>query len=445
MTYKLVTSSRPFSVFTVIIIFLAATEGAWAASTLIMGPAATYPTGGQPVRQPGQSWLAVADLNGDGKLDVVAANWCVSYKNCTSSNVGVLLNKGDGTFKPVATYDTGGYHAFSVSVADLNNDGRPDLLVAIGCADEFQQTPPRLNGSVAVLLGNGDGSFKTVHNYPTGGSVTEIAIADLNGDGNVDLVASICGTSGQFCGSGEGIVGVLLGNGDGTFQTVQNYDSGGLVALSIRVADVNGDLKPDLLASNQTTCNRCTGNVGVLLGRGDGHFQSVQVYDAGIFSPTLRAVIDLNGDSKPDLVLSVYPFSGVAVLLNLGDGAFSGALVNFSTGGSYTGTLLVSDMNGDGNADLLLSNLYCPSIPVARGLLRGCVGIMLGNGDGTFQPAVSYDSGSVLASSLAVADFDGDGKLDVAVANLCNASGCLYGIATAGILLGNGNATFDRP
>src|SRR5262249_54808773 len=91
-----------------------------------------FPNTGGPIR------VNVADVNGDGHVDVLVANWCQGVNACTKSNVGVLLNRGNGTFQPVVTYDSGGPHAFSVSVTDMNSDGIPDLIVANGCADDFQ-------------------------------------------------------------------------------------------------------------------------------------------------------------------------------------------------------------------------------------------------------------------------------------------------------------------
>lgn len=440
MTGKLAGCSQALSVSALIVASLAITQSAWAASTPVFLPAMTYSTGGQNANfhnSGGTAWMVTADVNGDGKPDILVANWCVNSRECTSSSVGVLLNKGDGTFQPVVTYDTGGHHAFSVSVADVNDDGKPDLVVAIGCANIFDQCS---DGSVGVLLGNGDGTFQAVHNYPSGGAITAIAIADLNKDGNLDVVVSNCAASGQLCPFGEGSVGVLLGNTDGSFQPVQIYDSGGFIASFVIVADVNGDHTPDLLVTNQLICGNCLGNLGVLLGIGDGTFQTVQTYNAGISYPAFMIAADLNGDKNPDVVLTGGG-GQLAVLLNGGDGTFQSAVV-YSTGGLYATPLVVSDINADGKPDLLVSNAqFCAGHPPSD---DGCIGILLGNDDGTFQPVVTYDSGGIGASSLNVADFDGDGKLDVAVANQCNVFSCSSGTATAEVLFGNGDGTFRQ-
>lgn len=265
--------------------------------------------------------VAVADVNGDGNPDIVVANEC-GINDCTSGDVAVLLGNGDGTFQTAVAYDSGGYQTRSVAVADVNRDGRPDLLVTSCCGDQ---------GIVGVLLGNGDGTFQPVVTYDSGGSYPlTVAVADVNGDGNLDLVVA---------NANSDAVGVLLGNGDGTFQAAVSYGSGGTDTNSVAVADVNGDGKPDLLAVNSCSSdNNCNGSVGVLLGNGDGTFQPVVPYDSG------------------------------------GSGAMSVA---------------VADVNGDGKLDLICAN---------DGTV-GTVGVLLGNGDGTFQTPVTYNSDAGTVSS----------------------------------------------
>jgi len=330
--------------------------------------------------------VAIADVNGDGKPDLLVAN--------VNGSVAVLLGNGDGTFQSAVTYGSGGA-ADSVVVADVNGDGKPDVLVG------------NSGGSLGVLLGNGDGTFQPalVFGFYLA-AINSIAVADLNGDGKLDVVGlSVCG--GTHC---EGVVGVLRGIGDGTFHLTGGpyfggYDSGGEYGFSLAVADVNGDGKPDVAVANQCTSGGCSqghGVVGVLLGNGSLTLQPVVDYSSGNHTLDV-AIADVNGDGKPDL-LETDLGSGVGVLLGNGDGTFQ-QRVGYDTGGYTSKFLVVADINGDGKLDLVTENE--PSFP------PGTVAVLLGNGDGTFQPAViqaEYDP-----RSLAVADLNGDGRLDLVV------------------------------
>jgi hypothetical protein len=393
---------------------------------LSFAPAVAYGSGGLYA-----SSVAVADVNGDGKPDIVVANCGANNNGCAPKNatVGVLLGNGDGTFQTAVTYGSGGYYASSVAVADVNGDGKPDIVVA-SCSDS-----DCTNGEVGVLLGNGNGTFQTAVTYRTGGYfATSVAVADVNGDGKPDLVTtnycvdSNCDTNAS--------VSVLLGNGDGTFQTAVSYDSGGLEATSVAVADVNGDGKPDIVVANYcASSNDCTsGMLGVLLGNGDGTFQTAASYDSGGHSASSVAVADVNGDGKPDIVVANYCASSndctngtVGVLLGNGDGTFQMA-VNYGESNGYATSLAVADVNGDGKPDLAVAN-WCNG--------NNCttwIGVLLGNGDGTFQTAVSYDSGGHEATSVAVEDVNGDGKPDLVAANLCiSYYNCANG--SAGVLI----------
>jgi hypothetical protein len=371
--------------------------------------------------------VAIADVNGDGKLDaLVATSPCYYRGNCGGpGSVGVLLGNGDGTLQTAVTYPSGGNGLVSAAVADVNGDGKPDLIVVNSCA-----TDNCTRSSVGVLLGNGDGTFQAAVTYDSGGSyASSVAVADVNGDGKPDLLVAHWGNVGN--GSfPNGTVGVLLGNGDGTFQAAVTYDSGG-VFPSVAVADVNGDGKPDLVVANSCVSG-CDypgpSTVGVLLGNGDGTFQGATVYGSGGyyggFIQVSIAIADVNGDGKPDLVVTnecTAPnncVSGsVGVLLGNGDGSFQPA-VAYDSGGVGADSVAVADVNGDGRADLLVAN-YCTSLGNGNcSNVEGAVGVLLGNGDGTFQPALTYDSGGAIAISLAVGDMNGDGRRDLVVANL---------------------------
>lgn len=180
-----------------------------AQSVLSFAPVVTYSSGGFAALS-----SAVADLNGDGKIDLVVTN----IGSGPVGSVSVLLGNGDGTFQSSNTYDSGGHEAYFVAIADVNRDGKPDLVVANTCGDGSCT-----NGTISIFLGNGDGTFQPATTFSSGADGTfTVAIADMNGDGKLDLVVSD-----QFGVNGDGVVGVLLGNGDGTFQSAINYDSGG--------------------------------------------------------------------------------------------------------------------------------------------------------------------------------------------------------------------------
>jgi hypothetical protein len=394
--------------------FAAATQP----STPLFLPAKSYDSGGIS----GKS-VVVADVNGDGKPDLVVANQCVesSANDCihglVDGSADVLLGNGDGTFRPAVSYSSNGLAALSVAVGDVNGDGKPDLIVAnrYACAN----TCP--DGSVVVRLGNGDGTFQSAVAYDSGGGgAWSVVIADVNRDGKSDLVVvNECGGS---SGCTNSTVAILLGKGDGTFTPAVAYDSGGQVAMSVAVADVNGDGNPDLMVADCSSSDCANGTVGVLLGKGDGTFQAAVSYDSGGPHAISVAVADVNGDSKPDLVVAnYYPTSSVGVLLGNGDGTFQAA-VTYDSGGQQPISVASADVNGDGKPDLLVANVLYS------------VGVLLGNGDGTFQAAVDYSSGGEFPNSVAVADVNGDGKPDLVVANAGGTSSSA-GEGIVGVLL----------
>jgi hypothetical protein len=353
---------------------------------LLFLPAVSYDTGGQ-----GAISVAVADINGDGKPDLVVPNACSSSVGCSDSEqIGILLGHGDGTYQPALTYGSGGVTSFglgSVGIADVNGDGNPDVVVTNACGKDSSCT----TGSLGVLLNNGDGTFQPAVTYGSGGYLdVSVAVADVNGDNKPDLlVADNCADN--TCG-GDGLVGVLLGNGDGSFQPVMTLSSGGKIAEWVAVADVNGDGKPDLLVANGCNSNCSEGTVGMLVGNGDGTFQPA---------------------------------------------------VTYSSGGKYARSLAVADVNGDRKPDLLMAN-YCVTESTCSGGGPGAVAVLLGNGDGTFLPAATYSSGADDANSIAVADVNGDGNPDLLVINQCaDLINCTSG--AVGVLRGGGDGTFQPP
>jgi hypothetical protein len=354
------------------------------------------------------SSIVVADVNADGKPDMVVGH--NDRFNNTNGTVSVLLGNGDGTFQTALTYDSSG--VVSVAVADLNGDAKPDIVVA----NEF----PYPNMPVGVLLGNGDGTFQTIVTYGSGGiRAFRLSVTDVNGDGKPDVV--IANKCDHACNNGT--VGILLGNGDGTLQTAVVYQSGDFFAFSVAVADVNNDGRRDIMVANFGRSSE--GSVSVLLSNGNGTFQTAVPYRSGGYEANSVVVDDVNGDGKPDILvandlyISIYAHN-LGVLLGNGDGTFQTA-VTYGTGGGFAVGLSVGDLNGDGKPDVVVPNSW-----------SNTAGVLLGNGDGSFQSALTYSSGGQGPTSVAVADVNGDGKPDVLLTNECDAF-CFTG--TVGVLI----------
>jgi len=268
-----------------------------------------------------------------------------------------------------------------------------------------------------VLLGNGNGSFQPAQTYNIDaiGGCTGVAIADVNGDGHSDLLLALLTNPNN---ARHGAAGVMLGNGDGSFGTVQLYDAGDPGSRSIAVADINLDGNLDLVLDNSTSTT-FFGSVGVMLGNGDGTFQGVHDYDMGGFDGGSVTVADLNGDGNPDIAAANTcannncSLSTLGILLGNGNGTFQATNVIVGTGGWGAVSVAVTDISGDGTPDLLVDNL-CDNSDTCD---HGSVGLLLGHGDGTFAPAQKYNSGGLYANSLAIADVNSDGITDVFVAN----------------------------
>lgn len=381
-------------------------------------PTVTYDSGA-----PCTDSIALADINADGKPDLVIGGGYVCLdQQPTHGYVNILFGNGDGTFKPPVTYYSGGAAVVSVQIADVNGDGKLDLVVANVCTND-----PCTEAAVGVLLGNGDGSFQPPIPAAGGPGASSIAIADVNGDGKPDLVLN-----------GEYAVGVMLGNGNGTFQPVVTYPSGAIGANSVVVADVNHDGKPDIVVANGGSDFSPDGVVGILLGRGDGTFEPVVIYDSGGAASVSIGVADVDGDGNTDiLVLNECISNGncatgsVGVLLGKGDGTFQPG-VGYASGAPGATSLTIGDVSGDGKLDLAVAHCApkgsgCPG-------RTGVVGVLLGNGDGTFQPVDVHSSGGVAANSIAIGDVNGDGQADLVVANHLGESN---NDGTVGVLLHN--------
>jgi len=346
-------------------------------------PAVTYPAGNNsnPLS------IAVADVSGDGRPDIVTANY-------GSSTVGLLLNKGAGTFQAVTNISAGANSQPSgVAVADVNADGKPDIITANQTAS-----------TAGVLLGTGNGTFAPVVAYSTGAGSqpSGLTVADVNGDGKLDILAA-----NGFTFS----LGVLLGNGNGTFQAPTNYATANSSPNSVTVGDVNADGKADVVTAN------VNGNaVGVLLGNGSGAFPTITTYATGPASgssqPQTAALADVNADGKLDIITAnsnANPSGTTGVLLGNGNGTFQ-AMVSYATGSnSIPNAAVVADVSGDGKPDIITAN---PGNYTA--------GVLVGKGNGTFQPTVTFavDKNNGLPLSLAAVDVNADGKPDIITANI---------------------------
>lgn len=464
-----------------------------------------YPVESSPVA------IAVGDFNGDGKLDLAVANFCGTVQNptdCEYHNAGgtvsILLGNGDGTFQPQVVYATNDYPNW-IAVGDFNGDGKPDLVTSNGYFGEGSTVSVLLNqgngkfgqytdygtasgsssvavadfnndgkldivttdqvvGKVSILLGNGNGTFQGHVDYPSDASGA-IVVADFNGDGNEDIA-----------NTSDGFVNVLLGNGDGSFQPLVMYPAV-LGAKALAAADVNHDGIPDLVATNEAantisvflgngngtfgahveygtgsfptsgvagdfngdgrvdfvTANSSDNNVDELLGDGRGHFLSYPDYGTGL-DPSFVATYDFNGDGVLDLVTADAGNGAdsfvVSILLGNGDGTFQ-QNVDYQAG-EEPYAIAIADFNGDGIADLAVADANCPYQPCPGGYIS----VLLGKGDGSFQAPMYFGSWGGAVYSIAAGDFNGDGKTDIAVADW-------YG-STVGVLLGNGDGTFQQ-
>jgi hypothetical protein len=263
-----------------------------------------------------------------------------------------------------------------VAQADFNGDGNLDLAVSNYSTE-----------SVSIFLGKGDGTFQAAQNIslsgPNGGPYG-VVTGDFNNDGNIDIAVGYEGSN----------ISILLGNGDGTFQTPQTVTAGNY-ALELTTGDFNGDGNLDLAVTNNDD-----GTVSVLLGKGDGTFNTAVTYSVPSNSRFIHTA-DLNGDGKLDLVACTYEGPDISVLLGNGDGTFQTA-VEYTTGKNLV-DVAIGDFNGDGKLDMIASanadtNVY----------------LLLGNGDGTFQTAQAIAVGFT-TYEIATADLNADGQLDLAV------------------------------
>jgi uncharacterized protein (TIGR03437 family) len=358
-----------------------------------------YSAGGAPIS------LAVLDVNHDGILDIAVADNGGSAADATGA-VYVLLGKGDGTFGTATSY-TAGENPLSVTIADFNGDGNPDLAVTAE------------DNSVTILAGSGNGTFRAGASFQAGNSPQYLAAGDLNGDGKLDLAVA---------NTNDNTISIFVGKGDGTFQLRATYITS-FGPNSLVIADYNGDGKPDILQASGDARLMLPGfnsdDIDILLGNGDGTFQGASTYTPGPTAGPLLGVSDFNSDGKADVVMTdgtgrPYLFAGN------GNGTFQqasaiAAPAGFAQGGPAAAA--AGDFNGDGKPDLAVTETHANSIAV------------LLNAPGGLQAGSTISSGGNGPAQILSADFDGDGKADLALVN--------GGTPNLAILTGTGNGSFQ--
>lgn len=291
----------------------------------------TYPSGGSTPYE-----IALGDVNGDNRLDVVVAN-------LQSDNVGVLLGTGTGTLGAARLYALPlGAGPIGLSLADMNKDGLLDIVTG---NSYFNGGNGTTSGSVSILLNNGSGTFGAATTYVTGGSLRELALADFNKDGTLDIAAVSANTASNS--TGTKLLYVLLSRSGG-YAPVATY-SVNTSSTVLTTGDLNRDGQPDLVFNRVRE-----GNIGVLLGRSGGTFSAMTTYPGGGTFVAGVELGDVNGDNLLDAVVGNLNGSTVDVLLGTGTGAF-GSATSFAAGGSPYGTSL-ADINGDGKLDILAAN-----------------------------------------------------------------------------------------
>ncbi|MBI3820277.1 MAG: VCBS repeat-containing protein [Planctomycetes bacterium] len=337
----------------------------------------------------------LADLNGDGRADIAAANQ-------GSNDVSIYFGDGTGAFwsiPHVGMSTIGGLDNSSAAIGDFNGDGIPDIFSA-GANNTTG------GGVVSVTFesfGTGGGFFAPP--FQPGVAATNcrsVMAADLNGDGALDIVTLTL----------LGEIGAWLGNGAGSFANSAQYSN--YSYISAAVGDVNGDGRPDIEAAALVGSEKVT----IFFGNGDGTFTGSGLYDSSMDS---TALADVNGDGTQDIINTSVYANHVTFLMGIGNGSFYGvAHLNVGPG---PGSAASGDLNGDGAPDIVTANYN-----------DGTISVSMGIGNGSFATPSSVSSGGGNARSIIIGDLNSDGISDLATTHAAP-----NGLS---ILIGNGNGTF---
>jgi FG-GAP-like repeat/EF hand len=349
---------KPYIRLLIILALLASLRPATAQVTF--APVTSYPVGSTPYS------IVAADVNGDGKVDLISANE-------GDSTLTVLTNSGNGIFSSNATYHTFA-NPESVVAADVNRDGKVDLICA--CTG---------GNALMTFTNSGSGGFVNSAHYTIGSSPYWVIAVDVNGDGNVDLIS----------GNNSSLV-ILTNDGTGNFAIAS---SPGVGSQSVTAADLNGDGKIDLIEANANSLR-------ILTNGGNGTFSLCYTNTLSTLKPGFIATADVNDNGKVSVVVPDYGSGSgktLTVLTNDGSGNFSSNTTYTVGNGPYY--VIAADANGDGKVDLICANR----------LGGGTLTVLTNNGSGDFGSNATYTVGANTISVTA-ADLNGDGKLDLITA-----------------------------
>jgi hypothetical protein len=337
----------------------------------------TYPT----------ETIIAADVNGDGKLDLIVGETAHGY---IGNSMMIFTNNGSGIFGSNAVVNLSS-QPMQVLAADIDHSGKPALIAA--CSPGTST-----NGSVVVFTNNGSGTYALKATYPLDAWPFAITAADLYGNGQTDLITANMGWSNNvpiFAGSAT----ILTNNGEGEFAESEEFYAGPEPG-SVITADVNGDGKTDIITGDSFP------TVLIFTNNGFGAFGSNAVLNTG-FPGERPVAVDINGDGKPDLICANEHTNTLTIFRNNGAGGFGwNSTLNLGAGLYFS--FVVADINGDGAPDLLIANGYDSYGNVTTGTLT----IFTNNGTGTFGYNTTIPVVSQPFVALA-ADLNGSGKLDV--------------------------------